>query len=355
VKKNKNISSRELGLQLLDWYDTNRRVLPWRTNTPDPYHVWLSEIMLQQTTVATVIPYFGNFMALWPKVEDLAHSDLDRILHAWQGLGYYARARNLHKCAKVVTDQLGGQFPDSEAELLKLPGIGPYTAGAIAAIAFNRPSTPVDGNIERVISRLHTLDKPTKTIKPRIAELSGEMMPHERPGDFVQAMMDLGATVCRPKSVNCPSCPWTEGCQACANGTWEQFPVKMPKKPKPIRHGIGFWLVRDDGAIYLRRRPEKGLLGGMTEIPSTDWREQPWTPAEIVDFAPTQSEWREVPGEITHTFTHFHLHLSLVVGAAKPNDLGNGIWCLPDQFPDHALPTVIKKLVRHGLRSVNAE
>lgn len=348
-------SIKKMGKRLLGWYDANRRDLPWRTDSPDPYHVWLSEIMLQQTTVATVIPYFGHFIAQWPRVEDLARSELERILHAWQGLGYYARARNLHKCAKVIADEYNGQFPDAEADLLKLPGVGPYTAAAIAAIAFNRPSTPVDGNIERVISRLHTLEQPAKTIKSQIAELVGEMMPLKRPGDFAQAMMDLGAMVCRPNSVDCPSCPWSEGCRASLAGTWEQYPVKIPKKHKPTRQGIAFWLVREDGAIYLRRRPEKGLLGGMTEIPSTDWREEPWTLMEAARHAPSDSEWHEVPGEVTHTFTHFHLRLSLVAGIAKPNEMNNEIWCRRDQFSEYALPTVMKKLVRHGLSSIPAQ
>jgi len=340
-----------MGKLLLDWYDASARDLPWRATpdeTADPYHVWLSEIMLQQTTVATVIPYFGSFVARWPTVRELANSDLDAVLHAWQGLGYYARARNLHKCAGVIVKELSGTFPDTEVELLKLPGIGPYSAAAIAAIAFGQASVPVDGNIERVISRLHELEQPAKTIKTKIAALAREMLPLMRPGDFAQAMMDLGATVCRPKAADCQNCPWQAGCGAARSGEWARFPVKLAKLPKPTRNGIAFWLVRDDGAVFLRRRPEKGLLGGMAEVPSTDWRETDWSTNEALTVAPPGSNWCALPGDIVHTFTHFHLRLSVISGTvigAGPND---GFWSKPETFGDHALPTVMKKVVRHA-------
>jgi len=341
-----------LGLKLLDWFDCNRRELPWRAKpdeTADPYHVWLSEIMLQQTTVPTVIPYFVDFVRRWPTVEDLANCDLDEVLHAWQGLGYYARARNLHRCAGVVAGTLGGQFPNTEDELRKLPGIGAYTAAAVAAIAFHCPCVPVDGNIERVITRLHALDQPAKTITTKIAGLARQMLPTNRPGDFAQAMMDLGSAVCRPKSANCKACPWQTGCTSAKSGGWAKYPVKVPKPPKPVRNGVAFWLVRDDGAVYLRRRPEKGLLGGMTEIPSTEWREEDWKMSDVLGYAPSSSNWRQLPGTVTHTFTHFHLRLTVLVGAADHTRPNEGYWCKPGQFSDYALPTIMKKIVSHAL------
>ncbi len=354
--KIKKPSPRLLGQRLLDWYDANARELPWRATsdeTADPYHVWLSEIMLQQTTVPTVIPYFANFVARWPSVHELAKCDLDDVLHAWQGLGYYARARNLHKCAGVVSRELGGVFPDTEAGLLCLPGIGPYTAAAIVAIAFGGSSVPVDGNIERVISRLHALDKPVTSIKVEVADLARKMLPAKRPGDFAQAMMDLGATICRPKSADCQNCPWQLGCRSGFSGDWVKYPVKPPKKIKPVRNGFAFWLVREDGAVYLRRRPEKGLLGSMTEVPSTEWREQEWEVDDALKVAPSGSSWRVLPGEITHTFTHFHLRLGVVRGKAIRGGPNDGFWSLPDQFGEHALPTLMKKIVRHALESTS--
>ena len=304
--------------------------------------------MLQQTTVPTVIPYFGNFVARWPRFEDLAASDLDEVLHAWQGLGYYARARNLHKCAVIIAGELNGVLPDTEDALLKLPGIGAYTAAAIAAIAFQRATVPVDGNIERVIARLHALKPPVKTIRKEIATLAREMLPVDRPGDFAQAMMDLGSGVCRPKSADCAACPWGEGCKAVKNGNWVNYPVKTRKPEKPVRQGTAFWLIRDDGAAYLRRRPEKGLLGGMIEVPSTPWQESGWTMEEALDHAPGGEAWHQVPGVVKHTFTHFHLQITVLVGKAgdfRPND---GYWCQPGQFADYALPTIMKKIVTHA-------
>jgi A/G-specific adenine glycosylase len=341
-----------LGSRLLKWFDANRRDLPWRAREGDlanPYHVWLSEIMLQQTTVPTVIPYFGNFVARWPTVQDLAASDLDDVLHAWQGLGYYARARNLYKCAGVIATEFDGILPDNEETLLKLPGIGAYTAAAVAAIAYQKPSVPVDGNIERVISRMHALEQPAKLIRKKISGLAAEMLPTERPGDFAQAMMDLGSMVCRPKSADCAACPWQSGCTSSATGDWARFPVKLAKPDKPTRKGVAFWLVRDDGAVYLRRRPEKGLLGGMIEIPSTLWREEDWTTEAALGSSPDGANWRQLPGHVKHTFTHFHLLITIVIGTAdhtRPND---GYWCKPDEFGDYALPTLMKKIARHAM------
>ena len=253
---------------LLDWYDRHRRILPWRAArgaTADPYHVWLSEIMLQQTTVVTVGPYFQDFIARWPSVMDLAAASLDDVLHAWQGLGYYARARNLHKCAQVVAADLGGKFPEDEADLRALPGIGAYTAAAIAAIAFARPATVVDGNVERVIARLRRVETPLPPAKPELTRLAAELTPARRPGDYAQAIMDLGATVCMPRNPACDRCPWHADCAARAAGVADELPRKLPKKERPTRRGVAFWTVRRDGSVLLRRRPESGLLGGMME------------------------------------------------------------------------------------------
>ena len=241
---------------LLGWYDRHRRVLPWRAlpgRRAEPYHVWLSEIMLQQTTVATVKSYFDHFVARWPRVEDLASADLDEVLHAWQGLGYYARARNLHKCAQTVARDHGGRFPDTEAGLLSLPGIGPYTAAAIAAIAFDVPASPVDGNIERVMARLRRITQPLPGAKTAIQAAARELTPQDRPGDFAQAMMDLGATVCTPRAPKCDLCPWCDACVARAAGNAEGLPARAPKKVKPTRHGIVFWTVDGQGRVLLRR------------------------------------------------------------------------------------------------------
>src|SRR5262245_39419565 len=255
---------------LLAWYDRHRRVLPWRAapgETPDPYRVWLSEIMLQQTTVKAVGPYYVRFLKRFPTVERLAAAPLDDVLKAWAGLGYYARGRNRHAGGRAMVAQDGGKFPDTEEGLQKLPGIGPYTAAAIAAIAFDRPAVAVDGNVERVIARLCAIDEPLSAAKPRIREVAARMTPSRRPGDFAQAMMDLGATICTPKQPACILCPWNEACAALRHGAPETFPRKAPKAERPLRRGAAFVAVRADGFLLVRTRPEKGLLGGMTEVP----------------------------------------------------------------------------------------
>lgn len=334
---------------LLDWYDAHRRDLAWRAGpgqASDPYKVWLSEIMLQQTTVATVGSYFGEFMARWPDVTLLAKADLDDVLVAWQGLGYYARARNLHKCARVVADEYGGRFPDTVEGLLDLPGIGPYTARAIAAIAFDRAAMPVDGNIERVTARLFNIETPLPQGKPEIAEKAETFTSGDRPGDFAQAMMDLGATVCTPKSPKCLLCPLAEYCQARANGAPEKLPARAPKKARPERCCVMFWLENPKGEVLLRKRPETGLLGGMTELPSTPWRDGEWPDLnEISSHQPVDLEWEQVDGDAVHVFTHFRLTMRVVKGAARKGANADGFWVHPDDFASHALPTVIKKAV----------
>lgn len=338
--------------RLLAWYDRHARSLPWRARPgerADPYRVWLSEIMLQQTTVVAVGPYFRDFLARWPTICDLAAADLDAVLHAWQGLGYYARARNLHKCARAVSAEHGGCFPDSEAELLRLPGIGAYTAAAVAAIAFGRKATVMDGNVERVIARLFAVTDALPGAKPALRRLAESLTPDRRAGDYAQAIMDLGATTCLPRKPKCLLCPWASACRARREGIAESLPAKSPKAERPKRHGVVFWTLRKDGAVLLRRRPESGLLGGMIEVPSTEWRAEPWTLDEAVPAAPIAVEWRPLDGLVRHGFTHFELELSLVVGHARNGIARDALWCPVDRLSDHALPTLMKKVVRHAL------
>jgi A/G-specific adenine glycosylase len=297
--------------RLLAWYDLYRRDLPWRAKPgerPDPYRVWLSEIMLQQTTVATVAAYYRKFLDLWPTVEALAAAPREDVLKAWAGLGYYARARNLHACAKVVAEAWGGRFPDTEAGLSALPGIGPYTAGAIAAIAFDRQAAAVDGNVERVIARLHAIETPLPDAKPAIRELAAQMVPQQRAGDFAQALMDLGATLCTPKRLNCMICPWTEDCAGRRAGIAGQLPRRKAKADRPRRKGVAFWVERADEKVLLRERPDRGLLGGMMEVPSSEWRAR-IDRAETA--APLPAQWVKTKRRVEHTFTHFHLELEI--------------------------------------------
>ena len=339
--------------RLLQWYDRHRRALPWRAlpgERPDPYRVWLSEIMLQQTTVATVGPYFGRFMARWPEIGALAAAPLDDVLHAWQGLGYYARARNLHACARAVVERHGGRFPDTEAVLRALPGIGDYTAAAVAAIAFDRVATPVDGNVERVMARLFAHAEPLPDAKPALRRLAAILTPSKRTGDYAQAVMDLGATICTQRKPQCILCPWQVACHARQQGIAERLPARRGKTARPTRRGVAFWAVRAaDGAVLLRRRPEKGLLGGMIEVPSTLWREAAWNDAEAKAAAPVSAKWRLLPGVVRHTFTHFHLELAVVVGLVRGNGRKPvGLWVPLDDLGAHALPTVMKKVVAHA-------
>jgi A/G-specific adenine glycosylase len=335
---------------LLAWYDTHARALPWRQPPgirPDPYAVWLSEIMLQQTTVKAVIPYYAKFLARWPRVTDLAAAQLDDVLGAWAGLGYYSRARNLHACAKAVAEEHGGRFPTEETKLLKLPGIGAYTAAAIAAIAFDQPAVAVDGNIERVVARLFALEKPLPGAKPDIKKLAATLVPPARPGDYTQAMMDLGAGICSPRSPSCMLCPVIAHCDAARLGIAERLPLKAPKKERPNRYGAAFLAIRRDGAVLLRQRPPKGLLGGMLEVPSSDWRGERESAAEAMKAAPLQAEWQKLTGPVEHTFTHFHLELDIyraadLDGMAKDAD---GRWYTPDELPEAALPSVMRKIL----------
>jgi A/G-specific adenine glycosylase len=302
---------------LLAWYDRHRRRLPWRAppgEAPDPYRVWLSEIMLQQTTVKTVAPYYARFLDRWPTIRALASSPLGEVLKVWAGLGYYARARNLHACARAVVERHGGRFPDDVTALAGLPGIGPYTAAAIAAIAFGRRATAVDGNVERVVARLFAVDAPLPAAKPGIRRLAEDITPAERPGDFAQALMDLGAMICTPARPACPLCPWNDACAAHRLGSPETFPRKSPKAEGRLRRGAAFWIERADGALLVRTRPPRGLLGGMTEVPTSEWTHG-FDEAAALRAAPTLSggkrklAWRKLPGKVTHVFTHFPLEL----------------------------------------------
>lgn len=336
--------------KLLGWYDRHRRIMPWRAMPgalPDPYQVWLSEIMLQQTTVTAVKPYFENFIARWPTVADLAAADLDAVLQGWAGLGYYARARNLHKCAGIIVDTYGGAFPDQFEALLKLPGVGPYTAAAIASVAFNRPVVAVDGNVERVMARFFEMETPLPDIKPALkqaAEAVGRDNP--RPADFTQAFMELGATVCTPKSPKCTSCPWQTECKAYASGKAEKLPRRKSKKPKPVRYGNIFWITNTEGQVLLRRRPEKGLLGGMMEFPSSLWQESGYQPVNHSDI-PLKAELITAPKiEIRHVFTHFELRLMPYHYISTENaSLSQPCkWVLPSELSGEALPSVMVKL-----------
>ncbi len=332
---------------LLAWYDANARDMPWRVGPsarrdgvrPDPYRVWLSEVMLQQTTVAAVTDYFHRFTTRWPTVADLAAAEDADVMGEWAGLGYYARARNLLKCARAVVGDHGGIFPTTREGLLGLPGIGPYTAAAISAIAYDLPETVVDGNVERVMARLHDLHVPLPTSKPKLTEMAARLTPDARPGDYAQAVMDLGATICTPKSPACGICPWRDPCVARTTGTAPELPKKLPKIPKPVRLGIAYVGRRADGAFLLQRRPDKGLLGGMLGWPGSDWAE---TPPQ--DAPPVAAHWRDAGAEARHTFTHFHLRLAVRVADlpmdAQPDE---GDFLGPGQFRPSDLPTVMRK------------
>ena len=333
--------------QLLLWYDTHARELPWRIGPlesqqgvrQDPYRVWLSEVMLQQTTVAAVKDYYLRFTSLWPTVADLAAARDEQVMAEWAGLGYYARARNLLKCARTVVADYEGQFPTTKDELIKLPGIGPYTASAIAAIAFNRPETVVDGNVERVMARLHNVHSPLPSAKRELTELAVLATPKTRSGDYAQAVMDLGATVCTPRNPQCNKCPLAGCCNARTEGTAADLPKKTPKKPKPTRFGVAYVAQREDGAFLLEQRPDKGLLGGMLGWPGSDWAEQ--TPDHE---APTPGNWRTMPSIAKHTFTHFHLELTVkTTRLAMGQNPRSGFFISREDFDRSALPTVMRK------------
>ena len=334
----------DAGLHLLRWYDRHARVLPWRAAgdaAPDPYRVWLSEIMLQPTTVAAVRGYFARFTTRWPTVGALAAADEAEVMAAWAGLGYYARARNLIACARAVTRDHGGRFPDSEPGLRALPGIGAYTAAAVAAIAFGRRAVVIDANVERVVARLFAVTEPLPGARSRIRTLADSITPEERCGDFAQAMMDLGATICTPRNPACAICPLHDACAARRRGDAESYPVKAPKAARPHRRGIAYWLEHDD-AVLLVKRPASGLLGGMRALPTG-----PWGEAASVEGAPVDAHWTQA-GSVEHGFTHFTLTLDLYCARADGRGAA-GEWWPVDRLEEAGLPTLFARLIPRGL------
>jgi len=324
--------------RLLQHYVDNARRLPWRAmpgeSPPDPYRVWLSEVMLQQTTVAAVTARFERFLSRWPTVEALAAARDEDVLSEWAGLGYYARARNLIACAREVAAR--GGFPTTEHELRKLPGIGGYTAAAVAAIAFGRRAMVMDTNVERVVARLHGIEAPVAESKAQLRKLLDRITPETAAGDFAQAMMDLGATICRPKAPDCPACPLNSGCAAWASGEPERFPGPKRKTIRPVRYAIAYWTERD-GSVWLVRRPSKGMLGGMAALPGPEWTDEPATGAAL--------------GHVTHVFTHFRLELSVV---SAPAPVGEGWWHPVDDLAEAGLPTLYRRAIDSVLSSRNA-
>jgi len=333
--------------RLLNWYDENARKMLWRVPPqhrkrgvrPDPYRVWLSEIMLQQTTVVTVGAYFEKFINLWPDIQSLADAPEDDVLAAWAGLGYYARARNLVKCARHVACEFNGKFPRTCHDLERLPGIGPYTSAAIAAIAFDLPETVVDGNVERVMARYFAITQPLPEAKPTLREAAKSLTPRTRPGDYAQAVMDLGAGVCTPRNPICDQCPLSQSCQALAQGIASDLPARRPKPKKPVRHGIVYVARRADGAILLEKRADKGLLGGMLAFPTSDWGDCP------DEAPPLKANWLSLNEQVKHTFTHFHLTLTVEI-AVVPNGPKppRGFFVPAADFSPSTLPTLMRKV-----------
>ncbi len=348
-------ASGDVATRLLAWYDAHHRDLPWRMapaalklgGRPDPYRVWLSEIMLQQTTVETVKPYFQKFVDKWPTVSALAAAETEEVMQAWAGLGYYSRARNLKKCAELVAALPGARFPDTEAALRELPGIGAYTAAAIAAIAFGRPAAVVDGNVERVMARLFAIRVPLPEAKPQIRGFLEPLVPADRPGDFAQAMMDLGSSICTPKRPRCMLCPLRSDCLALVEGDPELLPIKAPKADKPLRRGAAFVAMRQDGAVLLRTRPESGLLGGMSEVPTTGWTAR--IDGETTEnAAPFPANWVKT-GQISHVFTHFSLELDVFLAVVDLPAPPGHRWSPASGLNGEALPTVMKKVIEAAI------
>ena len=339
-------STETIASTLLGWYDRHARDLPWRSPPgsppPDPYRVWLSEVMLQQTTVAAVKPYFAKFLELWPDVQALAAADESDVMAAWAGLGYYSRARNLHACARAIA-AAGGTFPDTEAELRKLPGLGAYTAAAIAAIAFGRRAVVVDANVERVVARLFAIDEPLPAARRAIREAADRITPDSRAGDFAQAMMDLGSSVCTARDPRCLLCPLAGSCEGRAAGDPASLPVKPPKKAKPVRYGTAWWIERD-GQVWLLTRPGTGMLGGMRALPDDGWH----AGCDGSGMAPLDGA-QEALGLVRHGFTHFALDLSVVAIGGDDVPDGEGQWWPLDRIDDAGLPTLFAKAARLAL------
>ncbi len=336
---------------LLNWYDKEARTLPWRVHAPEranPYHVWLSEVMLQQTTVATVIPYFLRFIERWPTLDSFAKASLDDLRVAWQGLGYYRRIENLYKGMRHVVEHYDGQLPENESELLKIPGIGPYTAAAIASIAFSKPTLPIDGNIKRVIARLEAIEDEGMQLIARVKEHLASFIHPSRSGDVAQALMDLGATICTPKKPKCEGCPLSASCKAFQINEVQNFPKKVLKKTNPDHYGIAFVLKDGEGQILLEKRPERGLLSGLVGVPGTPWRHAPWAFEEALKYQPVPAHWQKVPHHVTHVFTHFKLHLEVHIAQCH-EELENAVH--PDNFHTQPLATLYKKVLKTALEA----
>jgi A/G-specific adenine glycosylase len=357
VARRPALKPRPLSRRLLAWWDENRRELPWRTASgarPDPYRVWLSEILLQQTTGAAAAPYFLRFVARWPDVTALAAASLDQVIETFAGLGYYARARNLHACAQEIARR-GGRFPETEEGLRALPGVGAYTAGAIAAIAFGRQAAAVDGNVARIIARLQALETPLIAARSEIAAIAQTLVPADRPGDFAEALMDLGAMICRPRSPLCGQCPLSPGCAAAQAGEAEAYPRRAPKKARPVRHGAAYFAFRRDGAFLARRRPPKGLLGATLELPGPPWR---MAEAGGGDHAPPfAADWRRIAGEVEQVFTHFTLRLTIHVAAidAGPVDVAELFWVSAEEAPRAGFSSAMLKAIAHARKTGGAK
>lgn len=343
----------QLRKNLLTWYDDHKRDLPWRSislELTNPYHVWLSEMMLQQTTVATVIKYFKDFIDKWPTLCHLAQASLDEVLTSWQGLGYYARARNLHKCAQLLMNEYGGIFPADPQTLSTLPGIGPYASAAIAAIAFNQPTVPVDGNVIRVLSRLYAINEPLPQSKNQIIHHAERLAHAHRSNDFAQALMELGALVCTPKNPRCTICPWQSFCKAHAEDEPEVYPKKARRGEKPTRYALAYVFTKNNSEIRLQKRQEQGLLGGMYEVPTTAWlADAEGVQTQGKEFLQTQPN-AAYCGHVKHTFTHFHFKVDVYQISVQELTLDHpGVWVSLSELNNYALPTVMKKIIRAGL------
>ena len=344
------LKPRPLARRLLAWWDVNRRDLPWRAapgETPDPYRVWLSEVLLQQTTAAAVAPYYARFLERWPRVEALAAASLGEVIEAFAGLGYYARARDLHACAQEIARR-GGRFPDSEAALRALPGVGAYTAAAVAAIAFGEPAAAIDGNVARIMARLDALPTPWPQARPALAAATAALVPADRPGDFAQALMDLGAMVCRPRNPDCVACPLSADCVAALAGEPESYPRRAAAKARPVRFGAAYFAFRSDGAFLARRRPPKGLLGATLELPGPPWRTAEDGGAE--EARPFAARWRRLAGEVEQVFTHFALRLTVHVAQveAAPTDGGALFWVAGRDAKRAGFSSVMLKAIAHA-------
>ena len=339
---------------LMSWYDSQSRDLPWRQkgqDHADPYGVWVSEIMLQQTTVAAVLDYYARFMKRFPGVEHLANAPLEDVLHQWQGLGYYSRARNLHKAAQVIVSQYNGAFPACEKNLLALPGVGPYTAAAIASMAYNIPTLPVDGNVARVFARLFTIETPLPQLLVEVRSRMGAFIGHgPHHGDIAQALMDLGATICTPARPACDQCPLRSLCLAYAAQSAHAYPVKAPKKATPHKWATAFVMRNTQGDVYIRQRPEAGLLASLMEVPTT-----PWETEELSEFSPpVQGAWQRIPKPVTHIFTHFKLTVSVWLAEGVTQEPGlSGSWAPLSELSSHAFPTLMDKIFKSAGIKIN--